>query len=239
MPPPVVGCPSEEFAQTGPLKPSPTFPEGDPMRDQLITLKNVSFLVAILALAIWGVAQNPPATNPPPAVQSPAPVALGPAKIAFVNIQQAIAACDEGKDEMARWSQYADKMSAELQARQKELESLRTQFEIQSSKLSDEARADLADSIDTKDTSFQRLQQDTQKDADKRRQRFQSRIFRKTLPVIAKIAKEKALSSVHFIDETRDGYIDPSLVITDEVVRAYNQAYPVGAVALQPPAKKL
>ena len=59
---------------------------------------------------------------------------------------------------------------------------------------------------------------------------------RKTLPVIAKIAKEKGIIAVQFIDDTRDAYIDPSLVITDDVIKAYNQAYPIASLA--PQAKK-
>jgi Skp family chaperone for outer membrane proteins len=67
-----------------------------------------------------------------------------------------------------------------------------------------------------------------------RRQRLQNAIFKKALQVIARIAKEKGLSSVHLIDENRDSYIDPSLVITDEIVKAYNASYPA---MTQPPKK--
>jgi Skp family chaperone for outer membrane proteins len=173
----------------------------------------------------------------PSAAQTSAPAVTAPARTAFVSIQQIFNSCDEGKDELARWQQYADKMTAEVQAGQKELDALRAQFEMQSTKLADEPRADLADSIDAKDTSLQRLQQDAQKELERRRQRYQNRIYRKTLPIIARIAKEKGLSTVQFIDETRDAYIDPALVITDEVIKAYNQAYPLVPVT-QPPVKK-
>jgi Skp family chaperone for outer membrane proteins len=104
---------------------------------------------------------------------------------------------------------------------------MRNQFDIQGSKLSDEARQDLADAIDAKDTEIQRFQQDTQADINKRRQKYQTAIARKMLTVIAKLAKDKGLSAVHFMDQNRDGYIDPSLDISDEVIKSYNQVFPV------------
>lgn len=192
-----------------------------------MTQKPILLVALLLTVGIWGVAQNPPATNPPPVVQPAAPAVIGPAKIAFVNIQVAVATCEEGKKEEATLQQYIDAQSKVLQDKQKALEAMRNQFDIQGSKLSDEARQDLADAIDAKDTEIQRFQQDTQADINKRRQKYQTAIARKMLTVIAKLAKDKGLSAVHFMDQNRDGYIDPSLDISDEVIKSYNQVFPV------------
>jgi outer membrane protein len=196
----------------------------------------ILFLASLLVLAIAAAAQNPPAQSAPLAQTAPpAPVVIGPAKIAFVNIQQAVATCDEGKREFAVLQQYIDKKSAELQVMQKEIDTLKNTLDIQGSKLTDEARADMADQIEVKDTMLQRFQQDTQKDIDKRRTNIQNAIARKTLSIIEKVAKEKGLSLVQFIDPNRDGFIDPILVITEDVIKAYNAAYPTAAA---PAAKK-
>jgi len=200
--------------------------------------RSTLFLAAMLALPVLGAAQNPPTTPPPPAAQAAAPVVIGPAKIAFVNIQQVIYTCDEGKREATVLQQYIDKKSSEAQGMQKELETLRSQLEVQGSKLTDEARQDLIDSIDSKDTLFQRFQQDTQKDIDNRRTKLQNAIARKMLAVIEKVAKDKGLQVVQFLDTSNIyGYVDPALVITDEVVKAYNVAYPVSAVPAAPVKK--
>ena len=199
--------------------------------------KTILLLASLLALPILCAAQNPPVTAPPPAPQAAAPVVIGPAKLAFMNIQQAIAISEEGKRESGILQQYVDSKSSELQKLQKEVETLRTQLEVQGSKLTDEARADLAEQIENKDTNLQRFQQDTQKDIDNRRQKLQNAIARKMLAVIEKVAKEKGLSAVQFIDVAQIfGYVDPALVITEDVVKAYNQAYPPATVA--PAAKK-
>jgi Skp family chaperone for outer membrane proteins len=200
--------------------------------------KLILSLVLLLALGIWGVAQNPPATNPPPAAPAAAPAVIGPAKIAFVNIQVAVATCDEGKKEEATLQQYIDAKSRELQDKQKALETLKNNFDIQGSKLSDDARQDLADTIDARDTELQRFQQDTQADINKRRQKYQTAIARKMVNVISKLAKDKALSAVQFMDPNRDGYIDPSLDMTDEVIKSYNQVFPVATAPAVAPVKK-
>jgi hypothetical protein len=58
------------------------------------------------------------------------------------------------------------------------------------------------------------------------------------LTVLEKIVKEKGLNAVLYINSARDAYIEPSLIITGEVVKAYNQAYPVAAEKTAAPAKK-
>jgi Skp family chaperone for outer membrane proteins len=195
------------------------------------------FLVLLVALPIWGVAQNPPATNPPAAEKAAAPAVIGPAKIALVNIQQAVITCDEGKREDARVQDHIKQKNDELQKLQKELESLRTAFEVGSEKLTDIARMELAETIDTKSTALERFQQDTQKDIENRRTRWQNTIAKKMLTVIEKIAKEKNLTLVQFFDPNRDGYVDSTIVITDEVIKVYNQTFPIAAPGA-PPVKK-
>ncbi len=195
------------------------------------------FFAALMALAILGAAQNPPTT---PATQAPqttaAPATPGPVKLALVNIQQAVMTCDEGKQEDAKLQQYIGSKNDEAQKRQKDLEAKKNTFEVQGSKLTDEARADMADEIDRLDTELQRFQQDTQKEIDGRRQRWQAAIAKKMLAVIAKVAKDKSLDMVEFYDPNRDGYVNPALVITDEVIKAYNIANPVTPAAA--PVKK-
>ena len=78
-----------------------------------MSLKPTMLLATLLTFPIWGAAQNPPpVTAPPPAPQAAAPAVIGPVKIAFVNIQLAIANSDEGKREGAILQQYVDQKSA-------------------------------------------------------------------------------------------------------------------------------
>ena len=194
------------------------------------------FLSAVIWVPALAMAQAPAAAPAAPATT------IGPAKIAWLNLEQAIFNCDDGKREFSEVQKFVDKKNSELEALRKETETLRSQLQVQGSKLTDEARADLEEQIESKDTTLQRFQQDTQKEIDARRVRVTNSVGRKMLPVIEKIAKEKGLSAVVYINPQRDAWIDPGLIITEEVVRGYNQAYPAGAAAkpaaAPAPAKK-
>lgn len=200
-------------------------------------------IMAVLTLPVIVFAQTAAAPQSQPAPAQPvAPVIIGPAKLAWLNLEQAILTCDDGKREFGGVGQYVDKKNQELEQLRKESETLKNQLNVQGAKLTDEAREDLQVQIEAKDTYLQRFQQDTQKDIENRRTRVVNAIGRKMIPVIEKIAKEKGLSAVLYINPTRDAYIDASLIITEEVISAYNLAYPAGAAkapaAAPAPAKK-
>ncbi len=192
----------------------------------------LSILAAFLFLPVLGMAQAPAA----PA----APAVINAAKIAWINLEQAIFNTDEGKREFGDVQKFVDKKNSELEGLKKELDTLRNQRQVQGAKLTEEALADLDEQIESKDTNLQRFQQDTQKEIDARRVKTTNYVGRKMLPVIEKLAKEKGLSAVVYINPSRDAYIDPSLIITDEVIKAYNLANPGTAPKTPPaaPAKK-
>ncbi len=197
----------------------------------------LSILLAVFCLPLLGMAQAPAAAPSAPAV-------IGPAKVAWLNLEQAIFSCDEGKMAFAEVQKWVDGKNAQLEELKKNLDSLRNQLNVQGPKLTDEARADLEEQIETKDTILQRFQQDTQKEIDSRRVKVTNMVGRKMLPVIEKIAREKNLSAVVYLNAQRDAYIDPALIVTDEVIKGYNLANPAAAakapaVAPAPaPAKK-
>ncbi len=189
----------------------------------------LSTISAVLLLPLLGLAQAPAGT-------AAAPAAVGPAKIAWLNLEQAIFSTDDGKKEFGEVQKFVDRKNSELEALKKEVETLKNQLSIQGAKLTDDARADLEEQIEAKDTNLQRFQQDTQKEIDSRRVKTTNLIGRKMLPVIERVAKDKGLSAVVYINPSRDAYIDPALVITDEVIKAYNQANPGGAAKVPAPA---
>lgn len=187
-------------------------------------------LLAALFLPILGAAQ--------PAAQSPATptsAAMAPAKLAWISVDQAILTCDEGTKMYAEIQKFIEDKNGELDALRKDADNLKNQLNVQGPKLTDEARLDLEEKADAKDTALQRFQQDTQKEINGRRDRMTNYLGKRMLPVIEKVAKAKSLDAVLFYNAQRDAYVNPSLNITEDVVKAYNQAYPVSAA--KPPAK--
>jgi outer membrane protein len=165
---------------------------------------------------------------------SAAPAA--PVKIAWLNLEQAVFSCEEGKREFAEVQKFVEQKNQELENLRKDSDNLKNQLQVQGAKLTDEARVDLEDQIDTKDTQMQRFQQDTQKEIDARRTKATNYVGRRMLPVIEKISKERGFGAVVYINPSRDAWVDPSLIITDDVIKAYNQAYPANAAAPAPSA---
>jgi outer membrane protein len=192
-------------------------------------------LLGVVLMPLLGIAQTAPAATQQ---ASAAPATIGPAKLAWLNLEEVIYTCEEGKQQFIEIQAYMQKKQTELDTMRKELESLKNQLSVQGSKLTDEAQADLEAKIETKNTDIERFQTDTQKDIDNRRTKITNYIGRRMLTVLDKIAKEKGLNAVQYISSSRDAYIDPSLIITEDVVKAYNQAYPVTAEKSAAPAKK-
>jgi Skp family chaperone for outer membrane proteins len=188
--------------------------------------------LGILCAALWlpglGLTQASQVGTPSPTAAS------APLKIAWLNLEQVIVTCEEGKRELANVQKFVDGKNQELEKLRKEAESLRTQLNAQAAKLTDEARADIEEQIENKGTAMQRFQQDTQKQIDNLRTRATNYVGRRMLPVIEKISKEQGYSAVVYINPARDAWVDSSVIITDDVIKAYNQAYPVSAT----PAKR-
>lgn len=193
-----------------------------------------SSLLLVFSMSLVGMAQTPPEqAQTPPQTQAPPAAEIGPAKIAFMDLQRAIAETDEGKRDYAEVQKFVDAKNQELRALQKESQALQNQLQVQADKLTDEARADLEYQVQVKDTALQRFQQDTQLEIDNRRVKVTNRIGTKMLPIIEQISRLKGLSAVFYFNPARDGWVDPQLNITAEIVAAYNKAHPLGAAAPQ------
>jgi Skp family chaperone for outer membrane proteins len=183
-------------------------------------------LFTVLLITVIGVAQTPAASQ--------ASAAIPVAKIAWMNLEQVIFTCDEGRAKFAEVQAFVDGKNKENEQLRADLDKLRNQLSVQGSKLTDEARAELESQVDEKQTAIERFQQDTQKEIEKRRVSTTNYIGKRMQAVLDKIAKEKGLSAILFFSSARDAWVDPSLNLSEEVVKYYNQMYPVAAA--KPPA---
>ena len=200
-------------------------------------------MLPVLIAALWmpglSLAQAPAESQ-----AAPTAAAIQPAKIAWINLEQVIFTCDEGKIRFSEVQKFVDDKNTELDNIRKDLEKLRNQLSVQGSKLTDDARADLESQIAEKQTAMQRFQEDTQKEIESRRMRVTNYIGKRMQAAIEKVAKEKGFSAVLFFDPARDAYVDPALNLSEEVVKNYNQLYPISAAkapaaaAPAAPAKK-
>jgi Skp family chaperone for outer membrane proteins len=189
-----------------------------------------SVLFAALWLPLIGMAQT----------STPAPAAAGPFKVVWVDLDYAIFNCDQGKKEFDGLQKFMEAKKTEMDALKKEVDTLQNTITVQRDKIKEDALEEMEAQYESKNTQLTRFQQDAQKDLDSRKNRIGNAIGKKMMEVIGKYAKEKGLSSVVLVNQTRDAYVDPSLVATEEIIKAFNQAYPVAASKApeSAPAKK-
>ena len=184
-------------------------------------------LVTVLTLPVAGIAQ----TADQIAVHAPT------VKIGWMSVDQAITACDEGVRTINDIQKFVDTKNSELDAIRREAEDLRTKLEVQGSKLTDEALMDLQEKASVQEIILQRFSEDTQRDIDSRKQRLYATISAKMVPIIEKVAIEKGLDAVTIFDPQRDAWVNPALNVTEDIIKAYNQAYPAGAPTMPTAAK--
>src|SRR5512137_679649 len=93
----------------------------------------LSVLFVTLCVPALVLAQAPAGA---PAAQA-APAVITPAKIAWMNLEQVIFTCDEGKNKFLEVQKFVDDKNTELDTLRKDMEKLRNQLSVQGSKLTD------------------------------------------------------------------------------------------------------
>ncbi len=185
----------------------------------------VAVLAAFLATpAVW--AQAGAAT---------APVAT---KVGVINIQAAIANSAEGKLAAAELqSQFAPRQS-ELQNVQRQMEDDQTRLRTGQSTLSDEEKARLSRESELLGRTFQRKSQDAQDDYTAAQQDVVARIGRKLMDVLEKYSKENGYTVVLDSSGQQSAVLfwATQIDITQEIVRLYDQTYPVKTAVTSKPA---
>ena len=185
-------------------------------------------LVAILTLPVAGVAQTAGQT----AVHPPS------VKIGWIDAFLIIETCDEGARALNDIQKFVDTKNNERDNMLRELEDLRAKLEVQATKLTNEALMDLEEKARVAEITLQRFVDDTQNDITNRRNRIINNISSKMGPIIEKVAIDKGLDAITIFDPQRDAWINPALNVSEDIIKAYNQAYPAGAPTMPTAAKK-
>ncbi len=187
----------------------------------------VSLGILLACITVGAVAQ----TSPPAAPDAPAAApALGPpltgTRVGAINMERAIAACNEGQREFGSLQKKFEPKQNEIKAASDEIQSLRTQLNAQDSKLDDAARAALARQIETKQKNLDRLTQDAREEFQAQGAEIQQRILKKMAPVIQKYLSENGIGLLFDTSQPwPQGQVviaGPAVDITGPVVEAYN-----------------
>ncbi len=165
--------------------------------------------------------------------QAAASAASAPSKIAVMNVRNAIVATAEGKQAQAQLqSQFAPKQ-AELQALQKQIEDLQRRMTDGARTLSDDEKAKMQREGELLSRRLQRGNDDLNEELNAAQGEVVDGIGRKMLEVLDRYARENGFTVV--LDTSAQGspvvYGSSQSDITQEIVRLYDQAYPVKSAA--------
>jgi len=202
----------------------------------------VAISVALSAGPAWAqapAAQTPPAQAPaaqtPPATQPPADKAQPPrpfpegAKVAYVNVNAIAAGSVEGKAATGKIQEYVKKKNAEIQEKQKALQTLQGKLQAGLSVMSDQARAQMEKDITKQSRELQSAQEDAQAEQQQLTQDLQNEFQQKLYPIIDQIAKERGLHMVLSVADSGAIWADTGLDLSAEVIKRFDAATKTGA----------
>jgi outer membrane protein len=194
----------------------------------LSALFAASALSAFSASSRQNPPQQPPTTAKPEAQKAeappPAPFPEG-AKVAYVFMQGIFNGSADGKAAAARVQEFEKKKTAEIQAKVKEGEALQAKVNQGGTVLNDTARAQAQRDLQRLQREIQAMQEDAQIEGQQLREQLLADFSQKVNPIIAAVAKERALHMVFSVsDQANVAWADPGLDLTQEIIRRVDAA---------------
>jgi outer membrane protein len=169
-----------------------------------------------------------------------APGSAATGKIGVLSVRQAIVTTAEGKQASAELqSQFASRQN-ELEALNKQVNDLRQRLSAGQTTLSDEEKGRLTQQGTRLAAQLERKQNELQEDLNAAQGEVVDRIGRKMMDVLDRYSRENGLVAV--FDSSAQStpllYVSTNVDITQDIIKLYDQAYPVkgGAVAAKPAA---
>ena len=191
-----------------------------------IILRLASVAAACLLGSTVGWAQSAPAGGAAPAAGSGKLVGI-------INLRGAIGNTAEGKQASAELqSQFAPR-SAEIDALTKQINDLQQKLQAGQGKLNPDEEARLTSDGQKLTQRLDRRRNDFQEDAQSEQQAVFERIGRKMVDVLDRYARENGYTVVLDVSGQNSPvlYASNQIDVTQEIVRLYDQAYPVKAGA--------
>ncbi len=181
-------------------------------------------------------AQTPAAE--PPSAPSPAGAApsfpAGPAKVAVIVFQQAVASTNEGQRSFAQLRDKFAPKQAQLKTQSDEVDSLKKELQDAGPNLSDQERDSRLKTIDDKTKALQRVAEDDQNDFNTQMNDMYQALAQKVYVTVDKYAKQNGFTVVLDASQQQSSpvlWINPGVDITKAVVDAYNASSGVAAPA--------
>jgi outer membrane protein len=146
-------------------------------------------------------------------------------KIGVVNLERAINEVDEGAKAKADLKKEFDQKQATLDMKQNEVKAMAEAAEKQSGVMKPEAKQAKMMEVQRKAAEVQQIYMGMQQDMMKRQNEVMGAILQKMNTVASTIGTEGGYTAILNKTETSVLYAKPSLDLTNELIRRYNEAY--------------
>ncbi len=205
------------------------------MKRTFVSTALLAVILTMSAVAQAGAAK-PAADTPSTSTAAP----TGPTKVGIIEIQQVIAATNEGTRDLEALQKKFEPKRTELQNLSAEVDSLQKQLTTQGDKMNEDARNNLVKSIENKKKTLQRSGEDAQADYQQQVNELLNRLMQKMGPVIDKYAKDHGYTLIIDASNPQTPLIwaAPSVDISKPIVDAYNAQSGVPAPASTPGTTK-
>jgi outer membrane protein len=164
-----------------------------------------------------------------------------PTKVAIINVQNAILSTKEGQKAAndIQTTLLAPK-KADLDRKQADVAALQDQLRKGSATMSQDAKEKLQRDIDAKSKNLTRDTEDASAELDAAQGKVMQDLGNKMLVVIEKYATQNGIALVIDVSnpQTPVLWAASAIDITNDIVKLYDQAYPVAAAAPAAPASK-
>ncbi len=144
-------------------------------------------------------------------------------KIAYVDLQRAFAEVDEGRTAKARLEQIRDAKQKDIDKEQEQLRKEKETYDKQTATMTAEARAQQGSELQKKFLDLQQRFEKGRADLAQNERETLGGILTKMQPIITSIAQRDGFTMV--FEKTDSGllYAPPSLDLTNELIRLFNE----------------
>lgn len=145
-------------------------------------------------------------------------------KLGYVDLQRALNEVDEGKAAKALLKKDFEEKQRQLDTKKAEFEKLNADFEKQAALMNDQAKRDKAGDLQRRMVDLQQVYQQLQNDLAQREQEMTGGIYGRMRIIVKEIAEADGFTMV--FEERALQYVQPSLDLTNELIRKYNSKHP-------------
>jgi len=149
-------------------------------------------------------------------------LALAQSKVGYVDLQRALNEVADGRNAKAKLKKEFDARQKELDDKQEELKKMQADLQAKGDVMTEDARRKAQVEMDTKVMDVSRLYAKLQKELQQKEHDATKGIFAKMSNIIKSIAEAEGVSMV--FEKTDSGllFAQPSLDLTNELIRRYN-----------------